>query len=189
MNASRTGPFRNEDSHRAVLQATSELMGEVGYDRLTMEGIARRAGVAKQTIYRWWPSRSAVVAEALIEGLVLPDLIAVPNTGDLRSDLDTWLSGLAELIDDPVRVAMMRSVITASMQAPEIASRMRELLMPTVALSERLAPPTTDGRTVDAPVGTLIDMIFGALLVHVISRTPLDRPAIDGLIGAVAGQG
>lgn len=48
---------RSDRSRRAILDAALALVTEVGYRRTTIEGIAARAGVGKQTIYRWWPSR------------------------------------------------------------------------------------------------------------------------------------
>lgn len=55
---------RSERSRRAIFDAALTLVGEVGYDKLTIEGIASRAGVGKQTIYRWWPSKAAVLLDA-----------------------------------------------------------------------------------------------------------------------------
>ena len=49
---------------------------ERGYDHLTMEGIAATAGVGKQTVYRWWPSKGAVIAECLLEGKLLTQPLA-----------------------------------------------------------------------------------------------------------------
>ena len=59
------------------------MLEEVGFTRLTIEAIAARAGVGKTTIYRWWPSRMALVIEALEE---LPEIV-VPNSGSLIEDL------------------------------------------------------------------------------------------------------
>ena len=59
---------RSESSHRAIVAATQELLVEVGYRELTIEGVAARAGVGKQTIYRWWPSRAALALEAYLGG-------------------------------------------------------------------------------------------------------------------------
>ncbi|MEI2577700.1 TetR/AcrR family transcriptional regulator [Scytonema sp. PRP1] len=69
---------RNQRSHQAILKATAELLEEKGYRDICIEAIAPsavpfgqfpRAGVGKQTIYRWWPSKAAVVMEAYSEKL------------------------------------------------------------------------------------------------------------------------
>jgi AcrR family transcriptional regulator len=80
---------RSERSRRAILTAALDLVEESGYAKLSIEGIAARAGVGKQTIYRWWPSKGAVLLDALLalsedqEGEVL----SLPDTGDLAADL------------------------------------------------------------------------------------------------------
>ena len=72
---------RSESARRAVLDATVALVEEDGYGRVTMEAIARRAGVGKQTVYRWWPSKAAIVLEALNEGAQ----VIAPATTELRT--------------------------------------------------------------------------------------------------------
>jgi AcrR family transcriptional regulator len=77
---------RSERSHRAVLDATVELLEQVGYRHLTIEGVARRAGVGKQTIYRWWQgSKPALVLEAFTHAS--DERVEPPDTGDVRRDL------------------------------------------------------------------------------------------------------
>lgn len=75
---------RNARAHQAILAATSEALAEVGYTALTIEGVAARAGVGKATVYRWWPTKGALVIEALGAALAPPAPI---ETGDLRQDL------------------------------------------------------------------------------------------------------
>jgi len=58
---------RSEKSRTAIVTATRELLLERGFDGLTIEAVAARAGVGKQTIYRWWPSRPALVADVMLE--------------------------------------------------------------------------------------------------------------------------
>ncbi|HWO59970.1 MAG TPA: helix-turn-helix domain-containing protein, partial [Umezawaea sp.] len=58
---------RNRRSWRATLDAAFDLLEEVGYDAITMGAIAERAGVGRQTLYRWWPSKGAVVFEAFLD--------------------------------------------------------------------------------------------------------------------------
>ncbi|MGC7098554.1 TetR/AcrR family transcriptional regulator [Amycolatopsis lurida] len=58
---------RRIGSLRAILSAAMELVTESGYAKTSIEGIAARAGVGKQTIYRWWPSKAAVIFDALLD--------------------------------------------------------------------------------------------------------------------------
>lgn len=70
MPASKPDPARrNERSRRALLAAAIALISDLGYDRVSIEAIAKRAGVDEHTIYRWWPSKGAVALEALHDSL------------------------------------------------------------------------------------------------------------------------
>src|SRR5919108_3049417 len=60
----RPGRPPSPQAHRAILDATLDLLAERGYGALTIEGVAARAGVAKSTIYRRWPSKLGVVVAA-----------------------------------------------------------------------------------------------------------------------------
>src|SRR5690348_509051 len=97
---------RSEASRRAILTAAFDLAGELGYGKLTIEAIAARAGVGKQTIYRWWPSKGTVLfdafrllsegpAEGLAEGSGAGSgeggTTGLPDTGDLAADLKSVL--------------------------------------------------------------------------------------------------
>jgi AcrR family transcriptional regulator len=63
----RPGRKRSEESRLAILAAAFELIAEVGYAGLTIEGIAARSGTGKQTIYRWWPSKADVLMDAIAQ--------------------------------------------------------------------------------------------------------------------------
>src|SRR3954447_5748781 len=88
---------RSEKSRRAIYAAALALVGEVGYPRTTIEGIAARAGVGKQTIYRWWSSKAEVLMEAFVDlGAQAAEAAGaedwaegdgIPDTGDLEADL------------------------------------------------------------------------------------------------------
>jgi AcrR family transcriptional regulator len=106
------GRRRSEQSRVAIFAATRELALERGYDKLTIEAIAARAGVGKQTIYRWWPSRPALVADVLLEDFGAMR-ITVPHTDDLRSDLTVWARGLAK--------SLTKGDFSASLRVPPSA--------------------------------------------------------------------
>src|SRR5579859_7045992 len=79
------GRRRSENSHRAILQATMEVLEETGYRAMTIEAIAARAGVGKKTIYRWWPSKASVALEALTA--YIEAHVPFSDTGSLEGDL------------------------------------------------------------------------------------------------------
>lgn len=79
-----TGNRRNPHTHKAIIEATLSLLNTVHYHALTIEAVAAEAGVGKATVYRWWPSKGALVAEAISSTFTVTD---PPDTGDLRADL------------------------------------------------------------------------------------------------------
>ncbi|WP_031051125.1 TetR/AcrR family transcriptional regulator [Streptomyces sp. NRRL F-5650] len=95
---------RSQRSRQAIYDAALALVGEVGYPRTTIEGIAARAGVGKQTIYRWWSSKADVLLEAFLdlgEQAAGQEAYAIPDTGDLAADLKAVLRATVDELRDP----------------------------------------------------------------------------------------
>jgi len=112
---------RSEAARHAILLAAFELVGEVGYDRLTIEGIAARAGVGKQTIYRWWPSKGVVLFDAFLA--VSADEqgdVSLPDTGDLEADLKVVLRATVAELVDPRYDRPMRALAAAMLGDPDL---------------------------------------------------------------------
>src|ERR1700753_2017975 len=87
---------RNEQARLGVLDAAADLLAERGFAGVTIEGIAARAGVAKQTIYRWWPSKVDVLLDTLIEDS--EQELVVPDTGSAIEDARRYLRKLAAFV-------------------------------------------------------------------------------------------
>jgi AcrR family transcriptional regulator len=106
---------RSEGSRRAILEAALTLVGEVGYERLTIEGIAGRAKVGKQTIYRWWPSKAAVLLDAFTAKADAGDFGgSLPDSGDLAGDLKFSLRATVDEFSDPDFQAPYRALAVAA---------------------------------------------------------------------------
>ncbi|MBX9393012.1 TetR/AcrR family transcriptional regulator [Streptomyces sp. TRM72054] len=113
---------RSEKSRRAIYDAALTLVGEVGYPKTTIEGIAARAGVGKQTIYRWWSSKADVLLEAFLDlgeqaaeqaaeqGAPPGAEYAIPDTGDLAADLKHVLRATVDELLDPKFEAPSRAL-------------------------------------------------------------------------------
>jgi AcrR family transcriptional regulator len=186
--AGRRGAARSETARLAILHATAHQFAERGYDQLTMEGIAAEAGVGKQTIYRWWPSKGALVAECLLEGVLLPDHFLPPETGDLRADLTAWLDDVLRFIGDERNEALLRSLVAAATENAEVGRRLDESIFGGSALLVRLeaAVEASDLRP-DAPVQQIIEALVGALVFRVLTRTPIEPGLAARLVDAVVG--
>ncbi|MEX2623291.1 MAG: TetR/AcrR family transcriptional regulator [Acidimicrobiia bacterium] len=86
----KTGRPRRPETDAAILRATCDLFAELGYDGMSVEAVAARAGVGKATIYRRWSSKDDLIIAAIQE---VTTAIAVPTTGNLRNDLIGLIAG------------------------------------------------------------------------------------------------
>lgn len=165
----RRGRPRSEQSRRATLEATRELLHSVGYDRLTIEAIANAAGVSRQTVYRWWHAKSAIVAEAVLDGVIILPGGAEAAGGSLRGILNAIGASLAT----PENAALIRALAAAAADDPDASQ----------ALYERMTGPTHGALvtfiTAGAQSGSLrpdidadvaADALIGALLYRVLTR-------------------
>src|SRR6202012_4362679 len=115
---------RSEKWRTAIVTATRELLLERGFDGLTIEAVAARAGVGKQTIYRWWPTRPALVADVMLEAAD-KILTSVEHTEDLADDLVSWVRKLAATLTTARGAAMLRTLTVACMEHEDTATRLR----------------------------------------------------------------
>jgi AcrR family transcriptional regulator len=166
---------RNDVSRRAILAAAFELVQEVGYTKLSIEGIAARAGVGKQTIYRWWPSKGAVLFDAFLMLSEQPDggEAALPDTGDLEADLKAVLRATIEELNDPRYDKPMRALNTeithdpalAALYAERLDAPMRELKKQRLRSAQRIGQ-LAEGLDLDVA----IDLLWGPLLNRWLQR-------------------
>jgi AcrR family transcriptional regulator len=126
---------RSERSRRAIYDAALALVGEIGYAKTTIEGIASRAGVGKQTIYRWWPSKAAVLLEAFLD---LAEQAAeaagsggyeIPDTGDLAADLRLVLRATVDEMNTPGYDAPARALAAEGVVNAEVGAQFVEKLL------------------------------------------------------------
>ena len=105
----------------AVLEAADDLLAERGFAGVTIEGIAARAQVAKQTIYRWWTSKTDILFDALTEDAAA--YFTLHDGDDLGSDLRHHLRQLAVFLADTDAGAVCRALAGQAQHDPEVAAR------------------------------------------------------------------
>lgn len=118
----RKGRPRSPEASRAILAATIDTLADIGFDGLTMEAVAARAGVGKTTVYRRWGSKEKLV-QAAIEAIVRG--IAIPDTGNVREDLlSLEREAVAVYRGKPGRV--MPGLVSAMARYPQLADAVRQ---------------------------------------------------------------
>ena len=185
-NTSRLGRPRSEEVHKAILEAALAILKESGYKAVTMEAIAARAKVGKQTIYRWWSSKAAVVLEACT--VLAASESPVPQRGSLRENLREFLGHSYTSLNEwsgPVLRGLMAEAQLDPIFAKQfwdifiVARRdsLRQILKRGVTHSE--LPATTD-------VDFLLDVLFGVLWYRLLlQNAPLDMSVVEQLINLV----
>lgn len=166
---------RSEKSRAAIFAATRELALERGFDKLTIEAVAAKAGVGKQTIYRWWPSRAVLVADVLLEDFGSMDL-TVPRTGNLTTDLVTWAKALARSLTTGDFSTSLRILTASAMEDGDTAARLHTTFGEPIhaSLRERLQ---ADGGVDDAVAFAAADAIVGGVVYPILNRGPDYDPA------------
>ena len=185
----RPGRKRSEQSRLAILTAAYELVGEIGYARLTIEGIAARAGTGKQTIYRWWPSKADVVLDALATKADLH--IPIPDEGSYAADLRAFLLASFALGGQATLIGILRALMAEAQIDPEFWQRFRDGFLQ----RRRDALGVITGRAQargDLPPGlspgTVADIVFGVIWYRVLATRELpDSGLASELVTALAG--
>jgi EmrB/QacA subfamily drug resistance transporter len=176
--AQRVGP----EERRNLAEATLGLLAEAGMSSLTYNGIAARSGIGTATLERYWGSRVDAVADALDEVF---DNQPVPDTGDLREDLRTFLRGVGERVADPRSHAVLGVLVSEGARDPELADQLRERIVEPRRreLATRL---NQDHERLKVPMDVALDTLVGPLWYRAViaGRAP-DEMLVDALVDAV----
>jgi AcrR family transcriptional regulator len=178
---------RKESSRVAILEAALSLCREEGYGKLTIEAIAARAGVGKQTIYRWWPSKGAVLLEALDRQAAA--VAYFPDTGDIVADVKAGIGNVVRVQSQDNFGPHLAALIAEAQQDPAIGSALLErFIRPRRAqMVERLRDAQALGQlpsSIDAEA--VLEVVFGALYHRLLLPSgPLDAAYASFVVDVV----
>ena len=151
-----------------VLTVAAAQFTERGYDGLTMDGIVAASGVAKRTLYRWWPTKSAVVADAILGGFLDVPKNPVPHTGDVWADLGTWLDLVSVAMRGPYG-EVLRASTAISATEPELGAQLADAFArpALIDIHARLTEAVRAGQISEtADLDAAIDLLM-AIIVYV----------------------
>ena len=175
--------MRSAAAREAILAATARQFQLRGYDNLTIEGIAKEAGVGKQTIYRWWPSRGALIAECLTDGRLFPVDFDIPVSGPVVDDVESWLDRVLAVLHSPGGSGLLRSLVAAAAEDDAVGQHLSEGIGVEQSLHTRLTLAVRAGELpADAPVDQLGSAILGAIIVQALGREEADAEGLRSLV-------
>lgn len=170
-----------------VLHAAAELLTEVGYDQMNVEEVAARAGVHKTTVYRRWPTKAALTADAT--SIHSADAVPIPDTGTVVGDLQLLAREVVANIGSEGGSRRSRSIVAAAATSDELADAMHEFWADRLALSAQVVeraiqrgelPASTDANLV---VETVVGPIWLRLLL---TGEPISDDLADRIVALVA---
>ncbi len=185
------GRPRSEAARAAILTAASALLDEVGCAALTIEGIAARAGVGKRTIYRWWPTKGAIVIEAFLA--TISPRIAFRSTVSARADLKWQLRSVVRAYNGKDGRTVSELIALGQSDPLMLKAFVDGYIEPRRRLArdvlERAVANGEIGR--DANLDDLIDSLYGPIFTRLLFRhAPLSEDFIErhaeALLGSLA---
>lgn len=117
------GRPRSEQARVAILRSTLKLLGENGFSDLTMEAVAAHARVGKATVYRWWPNKAALIADAFASSTTRK--LHFPDTGSLRTDMSQQMRQLVKVFRSP-RGRIVSAILGAGQSDRALVAAFRE---------------------------------------------------------------
>ncbi len=182
-----TGRRRNDAAEEAILDAAFRLLSDPRTDALTIDAIAAEAGVGRQTIYRWWPSKGAVLADALVRHarVVVPER----ETGSFAGDLTAFFVDSFAGLENEGYADRLRQIVTEAQHDEHVARVLADF---TAVRRAALRALLERGRAAgdlaaDADLDMLVDMAYGVLYYRLlIGHAPLDEKAAGNLAAELA---
>jgi AcrR family transcriptional regulator len=181
------GRPRSEKVRKAVIGSTLALLKRVGFDDLTIEAVAGRAGVGKATIYRWWPNKADLVIDAF--AAAVEDELRFPSGSSALASIHQQMRRWAPILRSPLG-QIVATVIGAGQSDPEILKAFRAHWTEPRRVEARriLRRAQVDGQIrADLDPDLILDLFYGPLYLRLmLKHAPLDEDFVDTVFRGVS---
>jgi AcrR family transcriptional regulator len=168
-----------------VLTVAATQFTERGYGALTMEGVVAASGVAKRTLYRWWPSKAMLITDAILGGFLDVPRNSVPHTGDVWADLSAWLSEASAAMQGPYG-EVLRAATSISAAEPALGAELAQVFRrpALIDIRARLSEAVRAGQISEtADLDAAIDVLMAIIVFVGATREDVSRiPAVIAII-------
>jgi AcrR family transcriptional regulator len=182
------GRPRSQQARVAILRSTLKLLGENGFSALTIEDVAGRAGVGKATVYRWWPNKAALIADAFARGTIRK--LHFPDTGSVRADMSQQMRRVIQIFRSR-QGRIVSAILAAGQTDRDVIAAFRERFMKP-RRQEAYATLRRGIRRGELPGNSNLDLLLDALygpiyMRFLIRHDTLTPDFVDGLCELVLG--
>ncbi|MEU5266403.1 TetR/AcrR family transcriptional regulator [Amycolatopsis sp. NPDC021455] len=181
----RSGNRRDEAARLAVLHAADDLLAEQGFAALTVEAIARQAGVAKQTIYRWWPSKVEILLDTLVEDSA--EDVPIPDSPTADGIRD-YLRGFTRFLShDPAGKVLLALLAQAEHDPGAAVGFQERYLRPRRERERELIARATEAGEISPRLGpdAAMDALLGPIVYGALTGVEFSPESVDTLFEAL----
>jgi AcrR family transcriptional regulator len=182
----KAGRPRSDETRKAILSSAMQIVEEIGFGKLTIEGVALRAKAGKATIYRWWPNKAAMVMEAYLD--MMQAEVPFPDTGNVREDFRRQLQLSVQVLTSP-KGKVMAMLIGCGQEDPELVEAFRTNFLRTrraEATQVLLRGMRRGELRSDVYPDVALDVLYGALFFRLmVGHGPLTPDYVDAVCDAV----
>lgn len=183
----RPGRPRSEKARRAVIRSTLALLERVGFNELTIEAVASRAGVGKATVYRWWPNKAELVVAAFVSAV--EEELRFPSAGPVLQSIHEQMKRWAPIFRSPLG-QIVATVIGAGQSEPEILDAFQNhWVEPRRIEARRLLQQAIDKGEIRVGLDPdlILDLLYGPLYLRLLLRhAPLDEKFVNKVFDVVS---
>ncbi len=176
------GRPRSDEARRAILDSALVLLKQVGFNDLSVEGIAARAGVGKATVYRWWPNKAAIVIDAFLQ-VAEPEL-RFPRGASATETIKQQMRRLSRLMRGELGT-ILSSIIGAGQSQPEMLEAIRKnWIEPRREEARLLLQKAQEKGEIrrDISADTMLDILYGAFYFRLlVGHADVDVSLVDAI--------
>jgi AcrR family transcriptional regulator len=178
------GRPRSEQARLSILRSTLQLLAKKGFPELTIEAVAAHAGVAKATVYRWWPDKAALIVDAFASSATRK--LHFPDTGSVKKDMSQQMRQVIKIFRSP-QGRILSAMLGAGQSDPSLIAAFRERFM----MPRRQEAYATLRRGMqrgqlrkDIDMDLLLDSLYGPIYMRfLIQHNRLTPEFVEGLCG------
>ncbi|WP_211770077.1 TetR/AcrR family transcriptional regulator [Kutzneria sp. CA-103260] len=182
------GPVLRDDVTEAIRVAFFEEMAEVGYGRLSLDAVAKRANAGKAAIYRRWPGGKDAMTVALLKDFAA-EVLQVPDTGTLRGDVRQFLVNACATLEDPLTRNMLPDLMAEAGRNPALGDAfVGAFAMPRRDKAEQILHRAVERGDIPADTGldVALELMTGPVYWHtVVIRSSTDDAYFDQLTNTI----